>query len=81
MASRQSGLSTPKPETPMVERSFVCKDCQSMVYDWTGDVEPLRDRCYNCMFVMRVSHDAEQETHLRKLLDCERREPDVDRRV
>lgn len=81
MANRKSRLSIPKSETPMVERSFVCRDCQSLVYDWSGDPEPLRDKCYNCMFVTRVSHDAEQEARLRKLLDCERREPDADRRV
>ena len=76
MANRKSRSSTPKLAKSM-EREFVCRDCQAMVYDFAGDPETLRDRCYNCMFVMRVSHDAEQEARLRKILNCERREPDA----
>ena len=60
-----------------MERSFVCRDCQSQVFDFSGDKDMSRDLCYNCMFVMRVAHSAEQEAELRKLLDCERRGPDA----
>lgn len=59
-----------------MERSFVCVDCQSLVFDYSGDEKSSRDKCYNCVFVSRVAHDAVQEAQLRKLLDCERREPD-----
>ena len=59
-----------------MERSFVCADCQSMVFDYSGDKDASRDRCYNCIFVMRVAGGVEQEAELRKILDCERRERD-----
>lgn len=54
----------------IAEYDFVCVDCGAVVFDYSGD-EHLRDRCYNCMFVTRVSTSPEQEAHLRSLLGCE----------
>lgn len=59
-----------------MERSFVCADCQAMVHDFSGDLDLSRDKCYNCLFVTRVADSAEHEAELRRVLNCERREPD-----
>lgn len=75
MERRPSLSSIPRSEKKM-EHSFRCVDCQALVYDFSGDVDVSRDKCYNCMFVMRVADSAEQEAALRKTLNCERREPD-----
>lgn len=60
-----------------MEHNFVCVDCQSMVHIFDYDtIDMSRNKCYNCMFVTRVAGSAEQEAELRRVLDCERREPD-----
>lgn len=75
MGKRRSELSTPRREKGM-ERNFVCVDCQAMVFDFSGDADVLRDKCYNCTFVSRVADSAEHEAELRRVLGCERRERD-----
>lgn len=60
-----------------MERSFICADCQALVWDFSGDPDMSRDKCYNCTFVRRIADSPEQEAELRELLGCELQEPEV----